>query len=102
MDYKLNGLTLNQLISTIYCGKCNHGLLSDKKENMKERTNFKESKEVYHSTGSTKILYCQKCLTEIKICIPNNETFWGMLSDVFNEEEMKTIKGDVLNDILGK
>jgi hypothetical protein len=87
MDYKLDGITLNQLIPLIYCGKCNSGLLSDKKEDMKEGTNFKESSEIYHSTGTTKVLWCPKCLNKIKICIPNNETFWDILDNAFNEEE---------------
>jgi len=83
-DYKLDGLTLNQLIPMIYCGKCNKGFMSDKKEDMKEGTNFKEIKEIYYSTGSTKVLWCPNCLSEIKICIPNNETFWKMLDGAFD------------------
>lgn len=85
MDYKLDGITLNQLISTIYCSKCNNGI--DRIEKMKEGTNLKEFSEISYSTGTTKILYCPKCLNEIKICIPNNEMFWEILHKAFNEDE---------------
>lgn len=84
MDYKLDGTTLNQLIATIYCSKCNNGI--DRIEKMKEGTNLKEFREINYSTGTTKVLYCPKCLTEIKICIPNNEGFWNILQRAFDDE----------------
>ena len=85
MDYKLDGITLNQLISNIYCSKCNNGI--DRIEKMKEGTNLKEFREISYSTGTTKVLWCPKCLNEIKICIPNNESFWGMLSNALDEDK---------------
>ena len=85
MDYKLDNITLNQLISNMYCSGCSKS--NDRIEQLLEDTRLKEYKEISYSTGTTKIIRCPKCGVEIKICIPNNEVFWDMINSALNEDK---------------
>lgn len=86
MDYKLDGTTLNELISMMYCGKCN-GAFQTRKDEMKENTNLKQSGESFYWGGTTLELYCPQCFTKMKICIPSDAIFWKILSSNLNNEK---------------